>query len=56
MTLRDEMTDAERVVVARGHCEYCQDYIEPAARERHRKLCAFTQELERCYASEKGRG
>lgn len=45
LTLRDEMTDAERAVVAKGHCEYCGDYVDPKAKRRHRGLCAFAQAL-----------
>lgn len=40
-----DLTPGEREIVAKGHCEYCMDYIEPATRERHRGLCAFAQAL-----------
>lgn len=45
MALRDEMTDAERVIVASGHCEHCGDYVEPVAKKRHGAFCVLVVEM-----------
>lgn len=45
MILRDDMTNAERAIVAKGHCEHCGDYIDPKAKRLHRALCTFAQVL-----------
>lgn len=47
------LTDAEQAVVARGHCEHCGDYVEPAAKKRHRAFCALVVEM---VARRDGRG
>lgn len=39
------LTNTERAIVARGHCERCGDYVEPAAKKRHGAFCGLVAKM-----------